>query len=193
MSGKKNTEDDHGRYDNRGHRLFRATQTSQQNLTPLLKILRHTQGIVTIATTIGCIVLWDVECVYYVSGSLLTSFLAKALKKVIREERPQGSAVRKSSGMPSTHSSTISFMCTYLALNGGGIHPILRIGLVGLPLLVMWSRVRLGVHTPRQVIVGGTLGLLTGIAWNQLWLSSSVKEHPLTLQADEAIKSIRPW
>lgn len=92
-------------YNTRGHRLFRATQTSKEELTPLLNFLRHTQGWVTAVTAVGVIWTSRAESVYYVAGALVTSTLAKLLKKVIREERPEGSAVTRTSGMPSTHSS----------------------------------------------------------------------------------------
>lgn len=45
------------------------------------------------------------------------------------------------------------------------------IALVGLvaPVLVMWSRVRLGVHTPAQTLVGAALGVAKACIWFTAW------------------------
>lgn len=38
---------------------------------------------------------------------------------------------------------------------------------------VCWSRVRLGHHTPAQVLVGATLGSLVAATWMTIWLGTS--------------------
>lgn len=45
------------------------------------------------------------------------------------------------------------------------------IGLVGVvvPVLVMWSRVRLGVHTPAQTLAGSALGVANACFWFTAW------------------------
>lgn len=37
------------------------------------------------------------------------------------------------------------------------------------PVLVMWSRVRLGVHTPAQTWAGAALGVTKACVWFTLW------------------------
>lgn len=89
--------------------------------------------------------------------------------------------VRTSSG------STISFMGTYIVLSSLllPLHPSIPVGsgtasdsmtriwlaLVGAvaPVLVMWSRVRLGVHTPAQTLVGAALGIVKACIWFTAW------------------------
>lgn len=84
-------------------------------------IFSQTQGIVTGLVTLGCLHYRNAHSLYFVAASLATSFSgkqntacldscrltlpAKGLKKVVRQPRPPGSSVKKTSGMPSTHSS----------------------------------------------------------------------------------------
>lgn len=78
---------------------------SQRNeLSTGLWLLKHTQGIVATATAIGILHLRTCHALYFTAGSLATSFTAKGLKRVIKQPRPPGSRVKKTSGMPSTHS-----------------------------------------------------------------------------------------
>jgi len=50
------------------------------------------------------------------------------------------------------------------------------IALVGVaaPVLVMWSRVQLGVHTPAQTIVGAALGVFKACLWFTAWNGTQV-------------------
>ncbi|KAH9808029.1 hypothetical protein DFH28DRAFT_911603 [Melampsora americana] len=124
--------------------------------------------------------------------------LAKLLKRFVRQPRPiESNKISSSYGMPSTHSSSISFfgICLFLTSISLPIHrnligflkPILSnqsililldpqsddslhnlhllqfiriwFGLSFLTFsgIVCWSRVRLGYHTPSQVIVGSLI------------------------------------
>lgn len=77
----------------------------QKELSTGLWLLKHTQGIVTTATAMCILHLRTSHVVYFTIGTLSTSFTAKGLKRVIKQPRPPGSKVKKTSGMPSTHSS----------------------------------------------------------------------------------------
>ncbi|SAM59043.1 uncharacterized protein UBRO_01122 [Ustilago bromivora] len=163
----------------------RPAYQSNDELSAGLWLLKHTQGIVTTATAIGILHLRTAHVLYFTIGSLATSFSAKGLKRVIKQPRPPGSRVKKTSGMPSTHSATISFMGIYIMLSALflPLHPTFSldsssdnvariwIGLVGIaaPVLVMWSRVRLGVHTPAQTLVGAALGVAKACIWFTAW------------------------
>lgn len=49
-------------------------------------------------------------------------------------------------------------------------HRLLTIpALLALPPAIMYSRVRLGVHTPAQCIVGGILGITNAVACTAMW------------------------
>lgn len=98
--------------------------------------------------------------------------------------------------MPSTHSSSISYFGCYLSLNsligkpyqvnyrgalwisdkvvqGSILKEVYRTasGLIFISLagLVCWSRVKLGHHTPLQVIAGATIGSTIGWIWFSFW------------------------
>nr|CDI51666.1 dolichyl pyrophosphate phosphatase and related acid phosphatases [Melanopsichium pennsylvanicum 4] len=83
----------------------RPIDKPQEQLSTALWLLEHTQSIVTTATAIGILHLRTCHALYFTIGSLATSFTAKGLKKVIKQPRPPGSRVKKTSGMPSTHSA----------------------------------------------------------------------------------------
>ncbi|PWY97243.1 PAP2-domain-containing protein, partial [Testicularia cyperi] len=162
---------------------------NKEGLSTGLWLLKHTQGIVTTATAIGILHFRTCHVVYFTIGTLATSFSAKGLKRVIKQPRPPGSRVKKTSGMPSTHSASISFMGTYILLSSLllPLHPSLAISQadnsttyqmtriwlalfgVAAPLLVMWSRVRLGVHTRAQTIAGAALGIAKACLWFVVW------------------------
>lgn len=164
-----------------------AERKPTQSLSTGLWLLKHTQGIVTTATAIGILHFRTCHVVYFTMATLATSFSAKGLKRVIKQPRPPGSRVKKTSGMPSTHSASISFMGTYIMLTSLllPLHPSISLGsqshddmtrlwlaLLGIaaPIAVMWSRVRLGVHTPEQTVAGAALGVFNAcisfLAWN---------------------------
>lgn len=83
----------------------KPSRQSKDELSTGLWLLKHTQGIVTTATAIGILHLRTAHVLYFTVGSLVTSFTAKGLKRVIKQPRPPGSRVKKTSGMPSTHSA----------------------------------------------------------------------------------------
>ncbi|EPQ29209.1 uncharacterized protein PFL1_03496 [Pseudozyma flocculosa PF-1] len=146
-------------------------------------------SIATTATAIAILHLRTAHVVYYTGAILATSFTAKGLKRLIKQPRPVGSRVKKTSGMPSTHSASVSFMGSYLVLvlalapsssssstptSGMGAATMVGLGAlcIGLPVAVMWSRVRLGVHTPAQTVAGAALGVVKALFWFTLWYGS---------------------
>lgn len=92
------------KYNNRGHPLFRATATRREDISPILNFLRYAQGLVVPIVGFFVMRYAKVEGVYCVLASVVTWFSAKAIKKVVKQPRPDGAAV-KSHGMPSTHSA----------------------------------------------------------------------------------------
>ncbi|GAA5974637.1 hypothetical protein JCM5350_001229 [Sporobolomyces pararoseus] len=83
-----------------------------------LSTLQHTQSIVTTMTVFFVLRIRTVHAVYFGVGTLVAAFSAKVLKKFIKQPRPAGSKkYEKTYGMPSTHSSSISFFGVYLSLS----------------------------------------------------------------------------
>lgn len=133
---------------------------------------------------------------------------AKIAKRFIRQPRPVGSKkFEKTYGMPSTHSCSIAFFGTYLTLASLCLpfHPRLLSLLPNANHLVeqratalavrwslavlwttaaasvCWSRVKLGHHTPAQVLVGALLGSVIALIWLSLWLGSD--DYPFLRQS----------
>lgn len=89
--------------------------------------------------------------------------------------------------------STVTYMCSYLVLHTYNTHPLVALALAAFPPLVMWSRVALGVHTPRQVVVGGTLGLVCAcVAWRQ-WngTEAPLKRHDVVVGLDAWLAGLK--
>ncbi|GAA5883267.1 hypothetical protein JCM16303_007337 [Sporobolomyces ruberrimus] len=83
-----------------------------------LAALQNTQSIVTTLTVFFVLRIRTVHAAYFGVGTLVAAFSAKVLKKCIKQPRPAGSRkYEKTYGMPSTHSSSISFFGVYLSLS----------------------------------------------------------------------------
>ena len=145
---------------------------------------------------------------------LLIPRLAKGIKHLIKESRPipppppsglsRASKVRPkyTYGMPSTHSTALTFYLVYLLpiipslyalpsqshlYSQSRIFPrmqdisnflpcspglISQGFLLGYWVLGLWSRVELGYHTPQQVLGGIVLGCVLALGWRNLWLAT---------------------
>ncbi|CAO3654141.1 unnamed protein product [Cunninghamella echinulata] len=103
---------------------------------------------------------------YFVTGSCFTAFIAKALKRYLKQPRPYG---QKGYGMPSTHSQVIMYFATYTFNVGYQTMPWI-VTLIGFfALAVVWSRVQLKHHTLAQVAVGSFIGIMVAMVWCQAW------------------------
>ncbi|KAI8464264.1 MAG: hypothetical protein J3K34DRAFT_120836 [Monoraphidium minutum] len=106
-----------------------------------------------------------------VVGAVLSSFLCKALKRVINEQRP-ADARKKDPGMPSSHANSLNFLSVTAAMSlahhAGGQPAAAALAALTLAagLFLTWLRVALGYHTWPQVAVGGLLGASTAAAWS---------------------------
>lgn len=121
--------------------------------------------------------------IYFTLTAATTVISAKILKKILKHPRPippnRKRAVKKSYGMPSSHSAAICFLTTYLqcmfstASDGGALtswqNIIVLLFFHGFSLAVVWSRVRLGHHTKTQVIAGSLFGLSMALIAYSLW------------------------
>lgn len=129
--------------------------------------------IVTIATVSAAVLYYhNLGVILYAVGSILNVLIAKALKRIIRQPRPDG-ATKIDHGMPSSHATSLSFL-TVAALFGavrqaGGLRPTPLLGVAVLALLLAivatrW-RIAAGYHTTPQVAAGWIIGSLDAILW----------------------------
>ncbi|CAG8516278.1 2993_t:CDS:2 [Dentiscutata erythropus] len=131
---------------------------------------------------------------YTIFGGGVVRIIVEILKRIIREPRPINCKRKKKSyGMPSSHSAIVIYFAIFFSLqlytsslyeffDFISIHTIqitspiktfiklILFSLISLTALsVVWSRVALGYHTKKQVIVGMALGFWLGIIWYRLW------------------------
>ena len=121
----------------------------------------------------------DVPTFLWLAGAIGNAALSKILKRLINEARPEG-ARTADPGMPSSHSMSLFFLATFVALAVQSWCP-------GSSMLAAWHRPRLeaillvayatfasswrigaGYHTADQVAVGSCLGALSGFIWQRI-------------------------
>lgn len=111
--------------------------------------------------------------VYFTMCAIFTTLVAKVLKRLIKQPRPDSTTRKTTYGMPSSHSTAISYFAMYLqcvVFNQDSL--LLTAGSVLLfifSLAVIWSRVQLGHHTQAQVIAGTCLGACMAFLFFSLW------------------------
>ncbi|KIO29312.1 hypothetical protein M407DRAFT_242663 [Tulasnella calospora MUT 4182] len=145
-----------------------------------LYFLDHTQEVVIALT--ACTILYthfSPGAVYFTTGAVTVSRVAKLLKHIFRKPRPEGSTEKLTYGMPSTHSSVIIYYATYVSLAALLLRPEPPWSALPQyfgPLFVApWavtiaiSRIWLGHHTVEQVAAGSTVGVLFGCGWFWWW------------------------
>ncbi|KAI8970022.1 hypothetical protein BDF20DRAFT_838425 [Mycotypha africana] len=166
----------------------------------------QTREIVISCTFFAIIYSRSLHVVYFTICAILATVVAKILKSIIRQPRPipkllkhNGKVikakVKKSYGMPSSHSTAISFFAAYihcliiyeLHRNKTATLSSRASEYCALTLFhcfacgVIWSRVRLEHHTRAQVIAGTLLGMslaiLSYILWKDLFAAKLENVH----------------
>lgn len=168
-------------------------------------ILHHvneaTKWVVTAVVFTGLVLRRDVHAAWYVLGAIAASFVNKALKYAINQQRP-ASARKADPGMPSSHANSLSFLSVYVAAAlllpqaapllppssapqllltpllpqhlAAAAQPLLPWAIVGVGVFLSTLRVLLGYHTAAQVVVGYALGAACALGWLQLGLNSAL-------------------
>ncbi|KAI8642648.1 hypothetical protein BD408DRAFT_386986 [Parasitella parasitica] len=158
--------------------------------TFILKLLALTREIVITCTFLALVYLRSMHMVYFTVSAIASTLVAKALKNVIKQPRPVPVGgmkhVKESYGMPSSHSTAISFFTSYLTcvvLVSPTIpyKYLLLIAFYCFCFSVVWSRVHLQHHTKAQVTVGTILGIILAISSFALWTCNVSKHLPLVI------------
>lgn len=140
----------------------------------------------------------EVEVLFMFAGQMGCEALNFLLKRLIKEERPRR-IHGKGYGMPSSHAQFVAFWSVYLALfllvrhkpsadrhtygHGHGRpwslleRTAISVAAGGVAAVTAWSRIYLGYHTPRQVIVGSAVGVLLALLF--FWVTSVVRRTGL--------------
>ncbi|WRT63397.1 uncharacterized protein IL334_000302 [Kwoniella shivajii] len=149
----------------------------------LLYILDETHITVTLSTALAILFTRNAHVVWFAIGALNSSLSAKVLKNLIRNPRPPPppptssvpSKIRpkRTYGMPSTHSTALTFYFIYLipfvTLLPSPYSLLAGLGVGGYWILGLWSRKELGYHTWEQVLGGGLYGTLLALGWKSLY------------------------
>ncbi|KAI5121162.1 hypothetical protein M0805_007159 [Coniferiporia weirii] len=147
-------------------------------------LLEKTNRIVTGMT--ACVVLYtrSAGVAYFAAGAVACSLSVKVVKHIIRQPRPVHPVSKKKTyGMPSTHSATITHFAVYIPLACAylPVHPSLPQSqwtrLIPPVIVVPWamaivhSRMWLGHHTWQQCAVGCLYGIAFALSWYGLWIN----------------------
>lgn len=111
----------------------------------------------------------DIRSATLLCGLVINALFNNLLKRIIRQPRPQTSALAHSSGMPSNHGQFQAFFAMWLTLfmihravpNRNFLLPLLWV----MSLIVCFSRYHLGVHTIEQIVVGAVIGSIFAVVW----------------------------
>lgn len=136
--------------------------------------------------------------IYFTASAIAATVVAKILKNVIKQPRPLPSnkkKAKKSYGMPSSHSTAISFFTSYLTcvvLVSPTIpyKYLLLIIFHCFSLSVIWSRVRLQHHTQSQVAAGTLLGAVLAVFSFMSWIIYFSTHLPILVQNMDILKNI---
>ena len=115
----------------------------------------------------------EAELVLLFAGQLACEGCNFALKRVIREHRP-GRFAGLGYGMPSSHAQYMFFLAVagslflarrFAAPHSRRVRVLVLAGLWAAAGLTAWSRVYLGYHSVRQVVVGAAVGAVLAGVW----------------------------
>jgi dolichyldiphosphatase len=125
----------------------------------------------------------DLNVVWMLAGQLFNEGLNNILKRIIKQPRPSSSK-KAGFGMPSSHSQFMWYfaiyglLCLSISRQNYWLRVFYALIMIGAATGVSVSRVWLGYHNFDQVVVGASVGSLTGIFWfyTIAFFSKSLKE-----------------
>ena len=133
---------------------------------------KNTKWIVSLSAAAVLLYRRDALAVSAIAGALSNAVLGKVLKRILQQKRPDGAPLADP-GMPSSHAMSLFFLSCYLCsaivswtptwspLQGAAaIASLLGFAASG----AAW-RVKSGLHTAAQVVVGGLLSGTNGFLW----------------------------
>ncbi|TFL07386.1 PAP2-domain-containing protein [Pterulicium gracile] len=169
-----------------------------------LTILDKTNVITIVLCACACLYTRSAGVLYFCTGAVGCSLSVKLVKRVLKQPRPEvtkqpGRRKKKSYGMPSTHSASIAYIGTVVALGCARLptHPsfpawvakyawVPALGWTG---VVSISRIWLGHHTKKQVAVGCLYGVGFALCWFSLWTRSlQMYGHALEARVPQALR-----
>mmetsp|Transcript_20541 Transcript_20541/g.68954 ORF Transcript_20541/g.68954 Transcript_20541/m.68954 type:complete len:203 (-) Transcript_20541:107-715(-) len=139
----------------------------------------HIKWIVSAAAMATLVARNDTVCTICVLGAVVNALSTKVLKHTIAQARPTGAPL-VDPGMPSSHASSLFYFATFIAIAlRESYDKRLLAAAAALPALAFsasWYRVRSGLHTAAQVVVGALVGAAFAIAWWRMPLEDSIPQ-----------------
>jgi len=150
----------------------------------MLRFLDRINHAVTASTALVLLYTRSVGVGYFCAGAMACMVSVKLIKPILRQARPvQTTPLRQKEtyGMPSTHSTAITYFGTYIPLacawlplheslpESPLLRPFVALFMILLACTVAGSRILLGHHTVPQVIVGCIYGFTFACIWFGLW------------------------
>eukprot|EP00811_Abedinium_folium_P008059 NODE_17441_length_942_cov_3.350920.p1 GENE.NODE_17441_length_942_cov_3.350920~~NODE_17441_length_942_cov_3.350920.p1 ORF type:complete len:214 (-),score=63.09 NODE_17441_length_942_cov_3.350920:299-871(-) len=111
-------------------------------------------------------------------GSGVAALAAKTLKRLLQERRPAG-ATHADPGMPSSHTTMLFYLASFIARRSWGTQPNVVVAALAAAGLLSAQRVWSRQHTIPQVLAGSVLGSGLGITWHDwhsVWKVGSATE-----------------
>lgn len=112
--------------------------------------------------------------------------LARLLKRLIRQPRPPEGAWKSSEGMPSSHSTNLTYYAVSIGLACGLVSWESVWALLVLAILLSW-RVRFALHTSEQVAVGVCLGSIMAYTWRNSVIPSLALNSLIAQSVNKAL------
>jgi membrane-associated phospholipid phosphatase len=145
---------------------------------PRLAALLETKWVVSGAAF--AVLCWrrDEQTATCILGAVTNAFFSKVLKRLFNAARPAGARLTDP-GMPSSHAQSLFFFSTYLSLlartsptldgysarGAAQLRIAAPVAVTALACYLSHLRVRAGLHTTLQVVVGAGFGSAMGAAW----------------------------
>eukprot|EP00164_Ancoracysta_twista_P006139 GFYU01008491.1.p1 GENE.GFYU01008491.1~~GFYU01008491.1.p1 ORF type:complete len:218 (-),score=23.27 GFYU01008491.1:51-704(-) len=124
----------------------------------------------------------DINSIITLAGVICSTAFNVVLKNALKEPRPEG-CERHDYGLPSDHAQFTFFVATVFMMSllrrqlpkHRASNAVKILAMYGVCVLVAFSRVYLRYHTEKQVLLGGTLGIIIGV----IWYYFTVAIHPM--------------
>ena len=148
-----------------------SSNSSSEEMVDWIKIIgKSNTWIVSAIFFVTFAIQRDAFIISFWIGSIMNAILSKVLKKILNIERPteywNNADIKlkpSDKGMPSNHAMSLGFIGSFTILFTQS--PISITLILPYVFLSLWYRIRAGLHTTDQVVVGWTLGTLHATLW----------------------------
>ncbi len=147
-------------------RRMSAPLSDSEIFVPLRVVGSSTRFVVSLSSISYVMTSRTQESLTFLTLAIANAVIGKILKKVIDESRPDGSPVSDDRGMPSSHATSLSFICTAATF----LYPVtwLPPALLAYTLASLQYRKLRGLHNYPQLAAGCLLGFTNAVAWYSL-------------------------